>query len=857
MKVSAQCDGDGLFHFTCPGPQCRKRLRTRKIPKGLISCPNPGCGMTFEVRLAEPTGAVMPPTPAALRQGVRSTAPAPPLPSLTDDSSRSRKRKTSPMILWGIATATFLVVVGGSVGGGLLLFNRSPRNSANAIGGDTTPLADAKDSRPVEVVSTNPAPVPPLPKEENKTPPAQNPPPRGTPKEKDPPKPSPKFAPTTLRGRDLHAALVGGLKLSGTLTPENVTEGFYPRTEHSYRWIADVRLANSTTFPIDLGGDLHLIEVSTTGISFEGFAVFNRKSAVLGPASYGLDRNYENEGMRINIAPGTIRASYGLKPAETFGDVRADKPWILQRDFPQWTWLRDDQRKAAWLVLPEVRVATTGGPARFRLVVAFGKPLSGKGWGVREHQLWSLENEDLKNRLKDNASDLVTKVLAANWLAENHPKEAPVAIVEAARSLRDGQLLGSCLVLLTNLKAPGLETHAIDLLGDNRVPNGIRASSARYVGAAHHEPGLKRLIAATEDKDTHVAGAAIEALGLYNGPQAIEALAKILRDARRGKDHPQAAGSLAQTKDASAIEVLKDAATKNESALQALATAGLPETFDFFVKLAATVKQPGRRDTIARGLKASGGDKALPMLLQMVESNGPGSERDSYDGLVGTLVEMNSPAATTKLVELAGAGNYRAVYILARSKNDSVRTPLTELASKVKGPLLSAVLNGLVENWAKQSGEVFASALDNPDAQVVQAAVRGLEKSKHPKAAVLLIPLLEHKAQGVRSTVSWTLEQLVGAEQAAKLAEVLLRSADGNVVSACSRMLIKAKWKDRTAIPKLGEKLRAAQEFQRRDIVFLLRHLSDDAMGPANDNEWYKDAKGWHAKWLEWAAKQK
>jgi len=793
--------------------------------------------MTFEVRLAEPTGAVMPPTPAALRQGARSMAPVPPLPSLTGDSSQSRK--ASPKILWGIVTATFLVVVGGIVGG-VLLFNRSPRNSANAIGGNSTPLADAKDPRSVEVVSTNPAPDTPLPKEESKTPPAQDPPPRGTPKEKDPPKPTPKptptFAPSTLGGRDLHAALVSGLKLSGTLTPENVTEGFYPRTEHSYRWRADVRLANNTTFPIDLGGDLHLIEISTTGTSFEGFAVFNRKSDILSPASYGLDRNYENEGMLTNIAPGILRWSFGpKKPAVTFGDVPADKPWILQRDFPQWTWLRDDQRKAAWLVLPEVRVATIGGPGRFRLVVTFGKPLLGKGWGVREHQLWSLENEELKNRLKDNASDLVTKVLAANWLAETHPKEAPVAIVEAARSLREGQLLGSCLVLLTNLKAPGLETHALDLLGDNRVPNGIRASSARYVGAARHEPGLKRLIAATEDKDTHVAGAAIEALGLYNGPQAIEALAKILRDARRGKDHPQAAGSLAQTKDVAAIEVLKDAATKNESALQALATAGLPETFDFFVKLAATVKQPGRRDTIARGLKASGGDKALPMLLQMVESNGPGSERDSYDGLVGTLVEMNSPAATTKLVELAGAGNYRAVYILARSKNDSVRTPLTELASKVKGPLLSAVLNGLVENWAKQSGEVFASALDNPDTQVVQAAVRGLEKSKHPKAAVLMIPLLEHKDQGVRSTVSWTLEQLVGAEQAAKLAEVLLRSADGNVVSACSRMLIKAKWKDRTAIPKLGEKLRAAQEFQRRDLVFLLRHLSDDAMGPAKD----------------------
>ena len=55
---------------------------------------------------------------------------------------------------------------------------------------------------------------------------------------------------------------------------------------------------------------------------------------------------------------------------------------------------------------------------------------------------------------------------------------------------------------------------------------------------------------------------------------------------------------------------------------------------------------------------------------------------------------------------------------------------------------------------------------------------------------------------------------------------------------------------------KVGEKLRKVQNFRRYDLVRLLRHLSGDAMGPKDDQEWYKDPEGWYRKWLGWADKQ-
>jgi hypothetical protein len=73
----------------------------------------------------------------------------------------------------------------------------------------------------------------------------------------------------------------------------------------------------------------------------------------------------------------------------------------------------------------------------------------------------------------------------------------------------------------------------------------------------------------------------------------------------------------------------------------------------------------------------------LPILLQMLERAEPAAEKDSYgDGLVRVLVEMDKPSATSRLAALARAGNLRAAQVLAQSKNDSVRAPLTDLANK-------------------------------------------------------------------------------------------------------------------------------------------------------------------------------
>jgi HEAT repeat protein len=669
-------------------------------------------------------------------------------------------------------------------------------------------------------------------------------------------------------GADVRDAVVKGLRVKGSITFGLRTETSFNRTTTYHQWTADLRLENSTRVPLGLGTDLFLIEANAAGTSHEGVAVLYHSGpkAVTTNSSYGLLRTYELRNANGNlmsyfIGGGFFNIRYGGTAPAHFGSLPAEGKWLLKRTFDQMTWLRDDLRATLVLVFPEVAVRTQDVVERFRVTAYFKKPGGAeKVWELQNQRVLPLQVGPLKQILEAPENNPLTKVLAANWLAETHPRKAVAPLVALGKTLNDGQLCGTCLELLAAVKGAGLGDHALELLKNKQRANGIRRLAAVYLGAVKHEAGLDALAAAAEDADNVVAEGAITGLGQFGGPRAVKALLGLLQNSKTTRNRLHIAQSLAATKSPDAIKALQELAAKgNDSALEALAQAGLPETYSFFVELTGKAKNQRQRDLVVRGLRAAGGDKALPELLKMLkkEAPPPAFSPQQTTELVRQLALLNSPKATPELVTLAKAGNLRALQVLAGSKNTSAKAALIDLAKEAKeAAALRIALQGLQTNWAKDAFEVFAKYLDHNDTRVVQKAVYGLQYGKDPRAAGLLVGLLKHKDQGIRSSVSWALNSLPLGKAASPVAQALADATDDSLTSSLVSALIKAGWKDGKLAGKLGRKLKAAKGYTQYDLIRLLRHLSGNALGPKDYSEYSKDQAGWVRKWVDWAAKQ-
>lgn len=857
-----------VVRFSCPA--CGKKLTTSASRAGRQGkCPS--CGRALVV-----------PSVSGNSGASNATQPSPTRPARV----RPPEKPSPPRR--GLAVAALgVVLIGAGVGVWLIAsgqFDEDPPIPVASHQSPNRPILN--DQSPID--NSNPAPVDPInpqPVSEIDPRPANTIPPEPETITNSGPAPpvepnsslpaaepmTPAMVPATpLTGAELQDALAKGLTLEGTLTPEYVTEGFYPNTTQYHQWLSDLTLKNTSNIHVPLGTDFLLIELDTNGASYDGFALFNEEPSTVDPSTYGLGRNHEIAGQIINEGGGMIRITYGGGPGDPFGIVAPGKSWSLTRGFPQFSWVYEDVRSSVCVVLPEFQVKGTDGLSRFRLMVYFEKSRENDSWIVDTQRLILLEPDGLSRMLTDPSSNMVTRVLAANWLVERFPEAAPAPLIKTATPLLEGQLLGSCLELLTLLKAKGLESHAAELVQNQTLPNGIRAWSAEYLGAVGHAPSLALLKETTADVDSVVVNGAITGLGWLGGQEAIDALAAILNNPDRFDYHSSAANSLARTKAPEAIRLLQDLATRPQDpdvgfygssprdvAMQALIDAGNPDTFDFFVRLAESNADPTRRDSIARGLASTGGDKAVPILMQMLKDAAPPTEAELYgDGLVDVFVGMDNPKITPDLAELARIGNVRAARILARSYNDSVREPLTELAGQSTGDVLVAVVEGLANNWAQQSVAVFAKALTNADARIVRAAIQGVQYSNDKEALALLLPILEHTDPDARSNASWAIRELAPKPHVPKLVEIFLKTSDSQVISACAELLIAGEWKDASAIPNLVEKLQTVNEFERYNLIRLLRHLSGNAMGPKDENEWYEDPEGWYNKWVDWARQQ-
>lgn len=714
----------------------------------------------------------------------------------------------------------------------------------------------------------------------------------------------------------VHQAISDGVRLEGSIVFDQRTFYGYDRNTTYHQWKVDVKLRNATDLAIELGRDLFLIESNGDGSAYEGVAAFyGREASVTGVSSYGLGHNFEvlgesGEALAYLFSGNYVSVQFLHNAGPDFGSLSPGSDWPLQRTFEQGTWLRDELRQSVRLVLPELCVRTAEGKYKFRLTARFRKPRGRDSrWNLDSQELVPLRQERLRGLLLTPETNQVDKILAANWLAETYREQAVPHLVEASQPLREGQLLATCLVLLTTLNGRGLESHAIDLLRDPQFPNGVRGSAATYLAAVHHEPALELLITAARGNDNVVASRAIFALGTFGGARAGDALLALFRDQKFSGRHSEIASALARSKWPEGIRALEESAQNgNTDAMQALVQAGPPESFDFFVTMAGKLvrgewrpkaswfeqdagnmgamgihesKSAGKaRDWVAQGLRACGGTKALPMLLQMLERDDPPAQNSPLetDELVRVLTDLDAPEATPRLVELACAGNLRAVQVLAGSANESVRGPLAEIAQSKAGTALHIALDGLRNHWAAASVDVFAKYLNHQDEQIVGIAIDGLRKSKNRRAAVLLLPLLTQPEVSLSRRAAWALCGIPLDDALPRIAEALFQADDGMLIDDLAKALILAGWDDRTAVPRLGHKLAQIrggepsaaptymggmanmsdfEEQGRYPIVRLLRALSGETMGPKDRNEFDQDPEGWVRKWVDWARRQR
>ena len=242
--------------------------------------------------------------------------------------------------------------------------------------------------------------------------------------------------------------------------------------------------------------------------------------------------------------------------------------------------------------------------------------------------------------------------------------------MKVAQTLREGQLLISCLQLLSGTKGPGLEKHALRLLLDAKVSPNVRGWAAVYLGVLHHEPALAALTKAAGEANDVVAIGAIYGLGAFKAPAA-ETLLGLLNTCspqRKTLVADNLVFTRAQSKDIFTglwQLVAKDKDTEpgptSPAALYALVKGGFPDTFEQLRKWADMEPKPKWRAALVQGLLQIDPEQASPIILRMLEKDEPPADDQLLepDDLVGALRGWYTPSGMLGLQDLVQKGNLR------------------------------------------------------------------------------------------------------------------------------------------------------------------------------------------------------
>lgn len=710
----------------------------------------------------------------------------------------------------GVALAGILVVVAFA----LLMPRRSAneegtaRASPNQTAARATPIADKEPSRPAANETAEKEPSKPA---HTQTQAKEPMPPADMDNGARKPVPTPSGPVVSVPAPTLRKTLEHGLRVTGTLGRQPHTETFGDQKWSGQRWIILLQLVNETPLTLDLGKDLLLYEADAKVVNINGAALFRGQGGKKDPPAhllelaaaepFGLGDNYlvfgddgdlvhvrgprtrinnlerrPDGGATVFDAPPSISDNPGEDPTKSFGTLGPKQARPVRLHLSQGRWLPQEALKQVFVVLPEISVsgqAPSGSAAgadraaqteRFRVVVQFRPAAGGRSWEPCALQIIGVEAEEMARLLENADTNLVVRLCLANWLMDIAPEKGSATLSRVASGLQGEPLLATCLQLMAEAKTPGMERQAQELMRQAKAPAAIRCWCAVYLGVLKHEPGFKALVTALDDRDPEAVEGAIHGLGAYGGPAASRILLERLRKAKLPDETALLADNLLFTKDHSphVLKGLIDLAERgNVEVLEAMAQSGPPQLFPFFQARARHEKK--WQAIVVQGLCRTGGEKAVPVLLNMLEKDPPPQSPSQRSELVESVVafaSLESPSFVAGIVRLAEKGNLSALQVLAELRDEAARPVLTRLARMGTPAQAEIAVEGLVENWPGESFATFREALKTNRPAIVCLALQGLGRSQTAAARALITPYLTHANNEVRSAAGAAVRDL-------------------------------------------------------------------------------------------------
>lgn len=673
-------------------------------------------------------------------------------------------------------------------------------------------------------------------------------------------------APTTAKvAKPNKRALVDGLRVSGKLIGENIAEE--TGILGSWRWNLNIQIFNENPVSIQMGHLLILIQTDNAATRVDGMVLCKGISRDAMPpclkspnpfVSYGAShyRVEWRDGTRENYGNGVLLEPFFPEDlaanSQSFDDIPANSERKYELALNQLLENRLWREPRVTLVFPELSPADSDGVKRTCLIVDFKKTdLASNEWKCVGWKTLDIERQRLVNLLVASETDPVIRVLAANWLVEEYPKEAREILVRASCSEKSGPLLAVCLKLLADLRGEGLEQRAVSILQDKEMPQDVRQWAAVYLGSVKYKPALALLAAAVRCDEPEVGRAAIGGLGRFGGREAGAALIDLLKDPNAAIDHAAVMLCLDAMRDPELTSPLKElAGGGNDLALEVLVEWAFPETFDFFLARFRRETETQSLELLAEGLdrtcQGTPHDKALTSVFLDLLQTPDSLSDEALEVVVEFVLRQNPSDIIPPLTTLAREENGPALWILSVYKDDAAGQALRNLTDKAPPAVLAVILEALVNQWPKQSFNQFAMVLEHDNSVIVQLGVAGLGRSDNPAALPLLLPLVNDRDVGVRMQAIEAIARLPANQHEEEILRALLSTHDSCAAEAMVSALVKSGFHDRAAVNKLKTKLRSAStSLLRYQIVRLLSFIADKSQGPKSYTEFRKDEQRW------------
>jgi sugar phosphate isomerase/epimerase/HEAT repeat protein len=333
------------------------------------------------------------------------------------------------------------------------------------------------------------------------------------------------------------------------------------------------------------------------------------------------------------------------------------------------------------------------------------------------------------------------------------------------------------------------------------VPQREKVGLINSLGERRDAPSLAAITAALADADPAVAEAAAAALGKIGGPEAIKAL----QGARAGAK-PEVKATLSD-----ALLLCADRLVAEKKAEEATA---------IYQEMYKPTEPKHVRIAALRGLVTAGGEKALPLLTEILggtdaemqaaalrflrETAGPESAKTvaallpkcsvaAQALLLDDLATRGDPAtlpATLGMVKSQDA-NVRLAAIRATGKlgNASALPVLADLAANGAGDEQDAARKGLDAMPGADVNAAMLALAEKGDAKVRAELLRSMSVRRVPNALPAVLKAAEDADAGVRTAALGALDGMADEKSAAALVSLIVKAKDDKDRQAAEKAL--------------------------------------------------------------------